>query len=235
MDPDISWRAYTLLREARNITYRWTCEVQEKLDSVGDEASRVGLHRRLCKLAMTCFSTFDVGSEHVASVLVSEEDISIAMQCAVIVHDNTPSPSDKPPYLSQLLSRHRRLLHNLEPIFGQSLLPVPDRAPSRLLHAGAYDDALARLKPGYRQGKSPNWHSLPRPNSRWISCVTGEGQEVYYDLLSGELIISGERLGGLPKEIIEHHTYASVFGTVSVERHLSPAHSNLTEVLSENS
>ncbi len=236
MDPDISRRAYALLRKARNITYRWICEVQEKLDSVGDEASRVGLHRRLCKLAMTCFSTFDVGSEHVASVIVSEEDFSIAMQCAVIVHGNTPSPSDdKPPYLSQLLNRHRRLLHNLEPIFGQSLLPVPDRAPSRLLHSGAYDDALARLQPGYHQGKSPNWHSLPRPNSRWISCVTGEGQEVYYDLLSGELIISGRRLGGLPKRIIKHHTYVSVFGTVSVERRLFPALWDLTEVLSENS
>jgi len=222
MDPVISRRAYALLRKARNVTYRWICEVREKLDSVGDEASRVGLHSRLCKLAMTCFSTFDVGSEHVASVIVSEEDFSIAMQCAVIVHNNTPSPSDnKPPYLSQLLSRHRRLLHNLEPIFGQSLLLVSDRAPSRLLHAGAYDDALARLHPGYRQGNSPNWHSLPRPNSRWILCVTGEGQEVYYDLLSGEIIINGKRLGGLPKEIIEHPTYASVFGTVSVERHLS--------------
>jgi len=228
MDLELSGQAYALLREVRNVTYRWISEVQEKSNFVQDETSRASLRHRLCILATTCFSTFDVSPEHVAAVLANEEDFSIAMQCAIIVHENTPQSlsSNYSYHLTRLLSRHRRLLHNLEPIFGQSLLPISGRV--ELSHGGAYDDALARSRSGYHQGNSSSWHSLPRPNSRWISCITGGGQKVYYDLLTGKLIIGEKRLGGLPPEIVKHPTYASVLGTVSVGHHLSAALSDLT-------
>lgn len=141
------------------------------------------------------------------------EDFSIAMHCVVIVHDNTPpSLSDgNSPYLARMLSRHRRLLHHLEPTFCQLMPGVLDKA--ELLLADAYDNVLARL--GYRPDMSSRWHALPRPNSRWISCGTEGGHEVHYDLLTGELLVDGRPLGRLPQEIVEHPTYASVLGTVS--------------------
>jgi hypothetical protein len=178
-------------------------------------------------LAATCFLTLDLGSEHVAGALFSTTDISIAMQCAVIVHDNSllSLSDDSPPYYTRLLRRHRRLLHNLEPIFSRSLPAVAGRP--ELLHADAYDDALACLRLGRRRGNS-NWHVLPGRNSRWISCITDEGQAVYYDLLTGELIIGGKPLGRLPREIVRHPAYASLFGTVSAEPHSSPILSHLT-------
>lgn len=199
-----------------------------KLDSMQDEASGEALRRRLCMLAAACFATFDVCSEHVSTTLASDEDFSIAVQCAVIVHDNTPSSLSgiKSIYLKRMLSRHRRLLHNLEPIFGESIQCVDGR--TGLSHSDAYNDALARLWPGYRRSDSPTWHILVGSNSRWISCVTREGQDVYYDLLTGKLLIGGKQLGGLPQEIVNHPTYASLFGKVSGETHLSPACSDLT-------
>jgi hypothetical protein len=195
-----------------------------KSHSTRDETSRAGLRHRLCMLAATCFSTFDVCSEHVPAVLTDNEDFSIAMQCAVMVHDNKPLSlsDDNSLHLTRMLNRHLRLLHNLEPVFSQSLPPVLGR--SRLLHADAYDDALSRLWPCH-QRISTSWHVLPRPNSRWISCVTEGGQEVHYDLLTGELLIGGKRLGRLPQEILRHPTYTSVFGAVSDQSHISPAHS----------
>jgi hypothetical protein len=158
-------------------------------------------------IAATCFSTFDVCSKHVPTVLVTEEDFSVAMKCAVIVHDNKPpSLSDgNSPYLARMLSRHHRLLYHLEPTFCQS-------GEAGLLHTDAYDDALAQL--GYRRDISSRWHALPRPNSRWISCGT-EGGQVHYDLLTGKLLVNGKPLARPPQEIVEHPTYASVLGTVS--------------------
>jgi hypothetical protein len=215
-------RVCALLREARNVTYRWIGEVHTKLDSMQDEESCESLRSRLCMLAAACFATFDVWSSHAPTTLASEEDFSIAMQCAVTVHDNTPSSlsDNNSVYLKRLLSRHRRLLYNLEPIFSESCQSAG--GPATLLHSDAYNDALARLWPGYRQGNSPTWHVLPRPNSRWISCVTKERQDIYYDLLTGKLLIGGKQLGGLPQEIVNHLTYASVFGTVSGESHQHP-------------
>jgi len=213
MDPAISGRACALLREARNVTHLWVCAVREKLESTQDETVRAGLQQRLCTLAATCFSTFDVGPEHASSLLSNDEDLSIAMQCAIIVHDNTPSSAsnDNSFYLTRMLSRHRRLLHDLEPIFRRSDPNALDRA--RLLHSGAFHHALSQLLLGFRDSSS--WHALPRPNSRWISCITEGRREIHYDLLTGQLLIDGKQLGRLPREIVEHPTYACVLGTVS--------------------
>jgi hypothetical protein len=216
-DIDISGRAYGLLREARNVTYQWACELGKKVDSTEDENSRAGLQHRLCMLAATCFSTFDVCSEHVPATLASDEDFSIAIHCAVIVQNNTPQSlsNDNSFHLTRMLSRHRRLLHDLKPIFSRPSSGVPGQPT--LLHAGAYDQALKRLWPGYHPSRhiSSNWHVLPRPNSRWIFCVAESGHEVHYDLLTGKLFISGEPSGRLPHEIVKHPTYISVLDAVS--------------------
>jgi hypothetical protein len=216
-DPYISNRACALLREARELTYQWICEVGKKLESTPDEASWAGLQRRSCMLAATCFSTFDVCSEHLPIALASDEDFSIAIQCAVIVHYNTPTSLSKDDscYLTHMISRHHRLLHYLEPIFSQSSSAFP--CETKLLHEGAFDRALARLWLGFRRRNSSSWHALPRPNSRWISCVA-EGWhdlEVHYDLLTGQLLINGNPFGRLPQEIVEHPTYSGLLGKVS--------------------
>jgi hypothetical protein len=164
-------------------------------------------------IAATCFSTFNVCSEHIPAILATEEDFSIAIQCAIIVHDNTPPSLSDESSIARMLSRHRRLLHHLEPTFSQAMqggLPEVE-----LSHADAYDDALGRVWLGYRRDISSRWHALPSPNSRWISCAAEGGHEVHYNLLTGQLLINGRSLGKLPLDIMEHPTYTSVLGTVS--------------------
>ncbi|KAH9169113.1 hypothetical protein EDB89DRAFT_1908861 [Lactarius sanguifluus] len=205
LDPDIRQWAYVLLQRARSVAYKWINKLGSKLDITEDETSRTNLRRRLCTLAATCFSTYDVCLEHVPRTLASDDDIAIAVHCAVIVHDNTPSilEDDKSRYLIRLLNRHRRLLHFLEP-------SLRERVQSDPL---GFDQGLANLWPGFRRRLSSNWHVLPSPNSRWITCVVEGGQEVHYNLLTGQLLIAGKPLGRLPQEVIEHSTYASVLGS----------------------
>ncbi|KAH8997132.1 hypothetical protein EDB86DRAFT_3043676 [Lactarius hatsudake] len=202
--PDIRQRAYALLQRARSVAHKWIHELSSKLDMTEGETSRMNLRRRLCTLAATCFSTYDVCLEHVPWVLASDDDIAIAVHCAVIVHDNTPLvlEDDDSRYLIRLLNRHRLLLHFLEP-------SLRERVPS---DPSGFDHGLASSWPGFRRQTSSNWHVLPSPNSRWISCVVEGGQEVHYNLLTGQLLIAGKPLGRLPQEIIEHSTYASILG-----------------------
>jgi hypothetical protein len=155
-------------------------------------------------LAATCFSTFDVCREHIPATLATEEDFSIAMQCAVIVHDNTPpSLSDgNSPYLAQMLVD----------IVGYCIIWSPLLANRCQVISGSKIVACGRLSImpllslwlGYRRRISSSWHALPRPNSRWISCVAEGGHEVHYNLLTGQLLINGKPLGRLPQEIVEH-------------------------------
>ena len=186
-------------------------------------------------LAATCFSTFDVCPEHVHSTIVNEEDLSIAIRCAVIVHDNTPRhPSgDSSLYVSRILRRHHRLLHHLEPLFSQSSRKARGLGQATLLHAGAFDHALERVWLGYRRGDSSDWHVLHKQNPRWIFCVTNEGQKVHYDLLTGELLIGGKSSGRLPQRIVEDPIYKSLFGAVSGQSQISLALWTLSEGFSE--
>ncbi|KAH9035653.1 hypothetical protein EDB85DRAFT_1889231 [Lactarius pseudohatsudake] len=204
--PDIcqKTRAYALLQKARSVAHQWISELCSKLDNTHDETSRTNLRRRLCTLAATCFSTYDVCPEHVPWTLSDDSDFATAVRCAVIVHDNIPPTleDDDSGYLARLLDRHRRLLHFLEPIFHQGVESNPT----------GFDTGVASLWPAFRRQTSSDWHILPSPNSRWISCIVEGGQEVHYDLLTGQLLIDGKPLGQLPQEIIKHSTYASVLG-----------------------
>jgi hypothetical protein len=215
-DPDVSTRSCVLLRVARNVSYRWIGEIRIGMDSTQDETSRTSLQHRLCMLAATCFSTFDVCPEHVPMTFAVEEDVSIAMQCAVIVYDNMPSSfsGDDSYFWSRMLSRQYRLLHDLESFFGQCVPLALDGA--ELLHSGAYDRALAQLGVDSHRRDSPSWCALPRPNSRWISCPADGAQPVHYDLLTGELLLGGRRLGRLPQNIMDHETYVKIFGHVRI-------------------
>jgi hypothetical protein len=145
-DPDICQRAYALLRRARNVAHTWIGELALKLETTDDEMARINLRRRLCILAATCFSTYDVCLEHVPGILSSCSDIAIAVHCSVIVHDNTPSilEDDDSRYLIRLLDRHHRLLHFLEPSLCNGVRSDPS----------GFDHGLASLWPGFRRQTS---------------------------------------------------------------------------------
>ncbi|KAH9169121.1 hypothetical protein EDB89DRAFT_1509000 [Lactarius sanguifluus] len=132
------------------------------------------------------------------------------MQCAIIVHDNTPSSlaDDNTFYLTRMLHRHSRLLHLLEPVF--SFHDVPANLSFSL--ADGYDHAVSSFWPGYRRSASSRWRAVPKPKSRWTSCVAEGGQKIHYNLLTGQLLVNGKPLGKLPQEIIEHPMYADILG-----------------------
>ncbi|KAH9019485.1 hypothetical protein EDB85DRAFT_2294152, partial [Lactarius pseudohatsudake] len=72
-DRDIRRRAYALLRRARGVAHMWIVELGSKLDMIEDETSRTNSRRRLCTLAATCFSTYDVCLEHIPWTLASDD------------------------------------------------------------------------------------------------------------------------------------------------------------------
>ncbi|KAI9432129.1 hypothetical protein H4582DRAFT_1999398 [Lactarius indigo] len=209
-DPGVCEGACALLRKARDLTYQWIHDLGARLELTQDESSREGLRGRLCMLAVTCFSTFDVSPEYIPTIFSSYNDLSVAMQCAIIVHDNTPSSlaNDNTFYLTRMLHRHSRLLHLLEPVF--SFHDALDNLSFSL--ADGYDHAISSLWPGYRRSASSKWCAVPQPNSRWTSCVAEGGQRIHYNLLTGQLLVGGKPLGKLPQEIIKHPMYADILG-----------------------
>jgi hypothetical protein len=85
-------------------------EILRKLqDIVDNEKSSSELQRRACEMAATCRATFNVDAGiHLRALLFSPEDVAILVECAIVIHDNTPPHlGDSFPDFQKLLRRDR--------------------------------------------------------------------------------------------------------------------------------
>lgn len=188
-------------------------EIIHKLqDVVNDDNSTTELRRRACETAATCRATYDVDTGTRGRALLSSSgDVAVFIECAIVIHDNTPHYfGDTVSDFQRLLHRDRRLSHLLEPSLVQCI-----HADRRGL-----DTAITSVWPRYRPGDA-GWQQLPEPNSRWVTAFTNplsnqRAQRVHYDMLSGKLMIDGKSLGRLPQEIVSHSIYKRIFGHVCI-------------------
>jgi hypothetical protein len=185
-------------------------EIVQKLQDVVDDGEASELQRRACDMAATCRSTFDVDDGiHFDSLLCSSADVAIAIECAIIIHNNTPPHLGHTyPDFQKLLNRDRRLSHSLEPTL------------VKLIHDDqrGLDTAIAFVWSGYRPGTG-GWQQLDEPNSLWLTTFTAplpnhRAQQVHYNVINGQLLVDGKSLGRLPQEIVDHPIYKRIFGQV---------------------
>ena len=183
-----------------------------KLQDADDDDQASELQRRACDMAATCRATFDVeDGTHLDALLCASEDVAIAIECAIIVHDNTPPHLGHTfPDFQRLLHRDHRLSHFLEAILID--LIQDDKC--------GLDTAIRSVWSSYRPGDR-GWRQLDGPNSRWLTSFTAplpneQAQQVQYNILSGKLLVDGKPVGRLPQEIVSHSTYSRIFGQVLV-------------------
>jgi len=180
-------------------------EIAQKLQDAVNDDEIPELQRRACEIAATCRATFDVDpGTHLDALLFSSDDVAILVECAIIIHDNTP------PHLGHEFSDFQKLLHR-----DRRLSHFLELAVSKLIRANrdGLDTAIGSVWSGYRPGGN-GWTSLLWANSQWLVSLTASAQEVHYNLLDGELLVGGKPLGRLPREISGHPTYGRIFDKV---------------------
>jgi len=178
-------------------------EILLKLQDAVDDKQASELQRLARDMAATCRATFDVDGIHPHALLCSSDDVAIAIECAIVIHDNTP------PHLSEkLLHRDQRLSHFLEALLIELIQD----------DGCGLNTAIASVWSSYRPGHG-GWQQLDGPNSRWLTSHTAplpdqRSQQVHYNILTGKLLVDGKPLGRLPHEIVSHSTYIRIFGQV---------------------
>lgn len=191
-----------LLRRARAVTLRWTRELVERLQQSEDEANMKDLQLRVLQMAAICRGTYDVDNCHLEAVCSSAEDVAILIECATIVHDNSPVETDSLPLSARhLLSKDRRLSHALE-----------NHLRGLIIQRSEYlDKSIERVYPSYIPGSQ--WDCSPHS---WMATKTAgdRPQQVHYNLLTGELLINASPVGRMPLEFITHATYRRILGEV---------------------
>jgi len=196
------------LRRARAISLGWTRELGQKLQEGQEEEELKNLNALTLEMALTCYGTFDIDPHHLHYLFKSDEDIAVATECSIIVHDRCPAVIDNlPAPIKALLRRHWRLSCHLEPLLRKWILEV----------RGGLDSTVVRLWAGYKPGSS--WTALETPSERWLVTETSnEGglssMLVHYNLLDGSLLVNGSPLTRLPHSYESHPTFRRLFGEV---------------------
>ncbi|KAJ6533684.1 hypothetical protein B0H19DRAFT_1272325 [Mycena capillaripes] len=209
--PDLVVHGCRLLREARTVTYDWMRLLISRLPGFTDQEMVTDFQNRICTIASICRATYDVDPIYFGSVLSSDEDASIIIECSIVIHDNSPPrESDIHGPLRTLLMRDRRLSHSIEPFLKAKIEQ----------HRGGLDKAVHREWPGY----SPDgpWVFATGANECWASTQTAsvagaDPQVVDVNIRNGTLLVDGKPLGRLPTEIVSHETYTRLFGKKILE------------------
>jgi len=199
---------FRFLRRAREISLRWTRELGQKLQGGQKEEEQKILNARALEMALTCHGAFDVDLHHLPNLLKSNEDIAVATECSIIVHDRCPvATDDLSASVKTLLQRHWRLSYVLEPLLRKRILDVRN----------GLDSTVGRLWAGYMPGTP--WTALETPSERWLVTETSSkggrsSMLVHYNVLDGSLLVNGSPLTRLPRSYESHSTFRRLFGEV---------------------
>ncbi|KAF8247334.1 hypothetical protein K440DRAFT_643975 [Wilcoxina mikolae CBS 423.85] len=113
---DVKHIATGLLRQARNVTLEWARNLAKKLsrETFSLEAEQK-LRSRLIQITAICRSTYDVDRDDLSRVLDTHADVRTAIECAAMLHDNSPVKEDiLSPFVRCLLAKNQRLSFMLE-------------------------------------------------------------------------------------------------------------------------
>lgn len=201
-DGRVRVEAVNFLRKVRSVSLTWTREISRKLLEC-DPGEVREFQVRVVQMAATCRMTFDVERCYFTEVLASEEDVTVLVECATIIHDNVPAVV--PQGLKELLERDRRMAYALE----QHL--------RELVTGSTHGINLEPIWSDYKQCK--RWTAGDGKNNRWVYTYTktsdgSERQKVHYNLISGELLVGALALGKLPVAYSCHTTFQELFAEV---------------------
>ncbi|KAG6830941.1 hypothetical protein H0H92_013869 [Tricholoma furcatifolium] len=205
---DVIIRACSTLRSARLIAFSWVSSLIAEQNADSDEAASDVLCHRVCAAAATCRATYDVDAPHFDRLITSQEDVSIFIQCAIHLCDNTPSSTTVvgTHELNLLLARDRRLARRIGPTVWNRVQRSRE----------GIDLAMHAIWSDYQHGLE--WTRLSTPNERWLTTTTSRISNsaaqslIHYNLFAGTLLIDGKPLGRLPDSITFHPTYVRLLG-----------------------
>lgn len=206
LNPDsaIQERCLQFLQQARDIALKWLTVLRSKQQRNRSQGDHRTFILKCVEVARLCGLTFSVGLSHLRNILQSVPNVSVLLQCAIVLGERRSSLST----LSGILqARLQQILYICYPFISAN-------------HVGI-DQAVRASWPAYVP--SPHgWSSLGGNLSFWLRTETAgrsgnELQVVHLNLLTGELLVDGWNLKCPPLVYQNHSSYKALFGPSSME------------------
>ncbi|ESK82057.1 hypothetical protein Moror_13419 [Moniliophthora roreri MCA 2997] len=99
----ISELALAILQDVRGIAYRWIEQVSVRLrDATTEDAAAHDLQMRLCEIALTFRSTYDIESPQQQRIFANDHDVTRFITSGILLQENVPT-QNAPQFFLQLL------------------------------------------------------------------------------------------------------------------------------------
>ncbi|KAG9566451.1 hypothetical protein KCU71_g4050, partial [Aureobasidium melanogenum] len=207
-DDETQSNCLLLLKDARKVTLKWCHQLEAHIHQASEhEDIQNAAVERLLLVALLCYGTFDVEERHIHRLLESSDDLSVAAEAQAIVCDNAPvNRRTLPSLVQQHLIRHSKIAHKLEP-YVQQLLPF---------HGTGLNAAVQHIWNGVVlesewtafSGESPSW-----VQNKTVPSEGGQSQTVYFNVLSGHMLVDGKSVGKVPDNIRSTSLFSQIFGS----------------------
>lgn len=209
-DVDVRRTTLELLSRLRQTCSSWLKDIRksyQREDSDMSPESKKYLLFRLLQVAVCCRSTYALERDELDALFARDPDaVKILVTSSIAIQDFLPgSLDDLPSTLKYIIQKDFIQAAELFTYFMPELERSKDFS-------------------GFENAIRVYWESfLPEPDSwvilhgHWLRCRTLAEKEndqpryTYYNVLDGQLLIDGKRLGGLPKTILQNRLYKWIF------------------------
>ncbi|KAF8526784.1 hypothetical protein JB92DRAFT_2869478 [Gautieria morchelliformis] len=176
------------LSSLRQTVEKWLVQILRLLE--GETNLAIDMRNRAIQLAATCRSTFALEPADISQLFEDPRNVSSFN----MVPDHL---STLPIHIRYLVQRDIVLSVEVTSLLVQSILN----------NADGLDDAIHHVWEGFRRDPSIPWRPL---GDSWIACKTFACY-VHLNLLDGNFLVDGKTVGCLPKNILQHPLFMSVF------------------------
>ncbi|KAK0717274.1 hypothetical protein B0T26DRAFT_775322 [Lasiosphaeria miniovina] len=193
------------LGRVRRVSIGWARLLLDKQNR-GDSQGREEAASWLLVAALICAATFNIGAEHLRSVLKDPDNLALLAECSMLAHNHLPAKVDDLLAL-QLVHRWRKALFDARTIIVDEVVDAKN---------GGLDIAIKEIwadhSPPSAGWKQANNHS----QAHILVCDNGR-LAVSLNVLVGDLMVDGCYIQALPRDWRSTSTYNRLFGQLNVE------------------
>ncbi|KAJ5802893.1 uncharacterized protein N7503_005343 [Penicillium pulvis] len=213
LSPSQKVRAMCLecLGNLRRSAFHWVKLVKTKASETIDDTHKISLVAKSVHIALVCAETFNV--ENIAPMFVDYLDISIFLQCSLVIWNGRNTLTTQPGSVLHILyHRWQVLSYRSHVVLAESIVQRKNPGMDMAIKAAwATYDVTSKWS---KVSNDVNYWLLTRLS---VPSEPNEGMLVHYNLLTGELLVDGLPLARLPSDYESHETYRTLFGKSQLE------------------
>ena len=210
-------RAFQILEQARQITFRWIHLLRVEMHKATDAESARRFSRSILLATLLCKRTFAAHDKK--GVNLQPEALRLFIECSITLQDHlTDNPATLTQFPKNALIRDIKMVSQMREMLRQSIMANPESLFSAINTVWPEDEGSASRC-------FSELYFLSQPGG-WIRMTTKVTehvmqQTIHYHWLEGHLLIDGQPLGKLPAEHRSSVVLEQLFGKQSLSTYPS--------------